>query len=217
MLLQELREKVIEIALTAQRERLIALTFGNFSARDKETGYVCITPSGMDYKVLSPEDIVVIDVNYNVIDGKRKPSIETPLHCEAYRKRRDVFGIAHTHSVFATAWASCRKPIPVVVAELASLMGGPVECAPYAPMGTMELAEVVTDYLKDRYAVLMANHGTFAVGPDLNTAYCNAVIVEEGAKIALYSKLVGVAQVIPSDECECLRQTTMEKYGQRRD
>ncbi|VBB07569.1 Hypothetical protein LUCI_2834 [Lucifera butyrica] len=215
MLLDEQRRKVIEIALTAQREKLIALTFGNFSSRDKETGYICITPSGMDYKTLVPEDIVVVDVNCNVIDGKRKPSIETPLHCATYRKRSDVSGVAHTHSVFATAWASCGCSIPVVVAELAALIGGPVECAPYAPMGTVELAEVVTDHLKDRHAVLMANHGALAVGPDIDTAYCNAVVVEEGAKIAFYSKMIGNAQVIPGDECVCLRRAVLEKYGQK--
>ena len=215
MLLQELREKVIEIALKAQKERLISLTMGNFSARDKETGYICITPSGMEYDKLTAEDIVVMDAEGNILDGDRKPSIEHPLHCAVYRRRKDVFGVSHTHSVFATAWAACNENIPVVVAELAALVGGPVECAPYKPMGSSELAETAAAHLKDRHAILLANHGVLAVGHDIETAFANSVVVEEGAKIAYYARQIGVMRVIPEDECRSLRKSTLEKYGQK--
>jgi L-ribulose-5-phosphate 4-epimerase len=159
MLLENQRAKVIKIALKAQQMGLMALTFGNFSLRDPETGYVCITPSGMPYEDLKPEDVVVVDVNGNNVDGKRKPSIETPMHTMVYRKRPDVFGVVHTHSVFASAWASCDVEFPLILAEVAALVGEPIETAPYRPMGTVELAEIVTDTLKDKHAVLMANHG----------------------------------------------------------
>jgi L-ribulose-5-phosphate 4-epimerase len=215
MLLKELREKVIEIALKAQKERLISLTMGNFSARDRETGYICITPSGMEYDKLAAEDIVVLDVEGNKLDGDRKPSIEHPLHCAVYRSRKDVFGVSHTHSVFATAWAACNENIPVVVAELAALVGGPVECAPYKPMGSFELAETAAAHLKDRHAILLANHGVLAVGHDIETAFANSVVVEEGAKIAYYARQIGVMRVIPEDECRSLRKSTLEKYGQK--
>lgn len=216
MLLKELREKVIEIALKAQKEKLIPLTMGNFSARDKKTGYICITPSGMEYEKLTASDIVVLDSEGNVIDGERKPSIEAPLHCAVYRRRMDVFGVAHTHSVFATAWAACNESIPVVVAELAALIGGPVECAIYKPMGSLELAETAAIRLKDRHAILLANHGVLAVGPDIESAFANAVVVEEGAKIAYYAKQIGVMSLIPEEECKALRKTTLEKYGQNK-
>ena len=215
MLLKELREKVIEIALKAQKERLISLTMGNFSARDKETGYICITPSGMEYDKLAAEDIVLLDAEGNILDGDRKPSIEHPLHCAVYRRRKDVFGVSHTHSVFATAWAACNENIPVVVAELAALVGGPVECAPYKPMGSFELAETAAAHLKDRHAILLANHGVLAVGHDIETAFANSVVVEEGAKIAYYARQIGVMRVIPEDECRSLRKSTLEKYGQK--
>ncbi len=215
MLHRELREKVIEIALKAQKEKLIPLTMGNFSARDRETGYICITPSGMDYEKLKAEDIVVLDEDGRIIEGDRKPSIEAPLHCAVYRRRKDVFGVSHTHSVFATAWAACNESIPVVVAELAALIGGPVECAIYKPMGSLELAETAAIRLKDRHAILLANHGVLAVGHDIETAFGNSVVVEEGAKIAYYARQIGVMKLIPEEECESLRRTTLEKYGQK--
>lgn len=215
MLLKELRNKVIEIALKAQKERLISLTMGNFSARDRDTGYICITPSGMEYDGLADEDIVVLDVEGNILSGERKPSIEFPLHCAVYQRRKDVFGISHTHSVFATSWAACNESIPVVVAELAALVGGPVECAPYKPMGSFELAETAAVHIKDRHAILLANHGVLAVGHDIETAFANSVVVEEGAKIAYYARQIGVMRTIPEDECRSLRKSTLENYGQK--
>lgn len=215
MLLGEQRKKVIETALRAREMGLVSLTFGNFSLRDEKTGYICITPSGMDYKDLRPEDIVVLDAGGRVVDGSRKPSIEAPLHTMTYQKRKDVFGVCHTHSVFATAWASCGMGIPVIVFELAALIGGPVDCAPYRCAGTVELAEVVTDALKDKQAVLMANHGLLAVGPNLDTALANAVVVEESAKIAYYAKGIGEVQLIPGEDCIAARRRILHNYGQR--
>lgn len=215
MLLKEQRQKVIEIALKAQGERLMPLTMGNFSIRDKETGYICITPSGMDYSLLKPEDIVVVDLRGNAIDGDRRPSIETQLHYRTYAKRQDVMGICHTHSSFATAWACCGKEIPVIVAELAGMIGGPVQCAPYAPMGTVELADIVSDSLGSRNAILMENHGMLAVGESIEKAYANAVIVEEAAKVTLYAIQIGGMKTITDQECDYLRKQTNENYGQK--
>ncbi len=215
MLLVEERKKVIEVANRAKNDRLIPLTMGNFSIRDKSTNYICVTPSGMEYSKLDPSDIVVVDLEGNIIDGTRKPSIETFMHCAVYRKRNDVFGIAHTHSTFATAWASCGKAIPVVVAEVATLLAGAVECAPYQRPGTVELAETVSEHLKDRNAVLLENHGLLAVGSNLDTAYANAVVAEEGAKIAMYAMQIGAMKVIPEEECKVLRRKTIEGYGQK--
>ncbi len=215
MILKELREKVIEIALKAQREKLIPLTMGNFSARDKRTGLICITPSGMSYELLKAADIVVMDSEGNIAEGGRKPSIEAPLHCAVYRRRNEVFGVSRTHSVFATAWAACNESIPVVVAELAALIGGPVECAIYKPMGSLELAETAALRLMDKNAILLANHGVLAVGHDIDTAFANSVVVEEGAKIAFYARQIGVMKLIPEEECRSLRKSNQEKYGQK--
>lgn len=194
----------------------MGLTFGNFSARDKETGIFCITPSGMDYDTLLPEDIVVLDATGKVVDGVRKPSVETPLHCLAYQQRPNIYGLCHTHSVYATSWACGNEPLPIVVAELAALVGRDrVAVAPYRPMGSEELARVTVDTLGEQDVVLMANHGLLAVGPDLQTAFTNALVTEEGAKIAYFAKNLGRLNTIPEKECETLRRWMLEKYGQK--
>jgi L-ribulose-5-phosphate 4-epimerase len=169
----------------------------------------------MEYSLLKPEDIVVVDLKGCRIDGNRKPSIETQLHCCTYAKRPDVFGICHTHSTFATAWACCGKEIPVIVAELAGMIGGPVKCAPYAPMGTLELAHIVAEHLGSQNAILMENHGMLAVGENIEKAYANAVIVEEGAKVTLYAMQIGGMKTIDDQECKNLRRQTIEGYGQK--
>ena len=214
MILEKQRKKVIEIAQRAYNEKLIPLTMGNFSIRDKKRNYVCITPSGMEYNLLKPEDITVVDMDGNIVDGQKKPSTETPMHLAVYKKREDLCGIAHTHSTYATAWACCHKGIPVVVAELIAVIGGPVECAPYETMGTTKLATTAAEWLKDRQAVLLANHGVLATGETLDKAYTNAVVVEEGAKVAFIASQIGNFKLIPEEECFCLVQAIKEKYGQ---
>lgn len=215
MLLEVERRRVIDAARQAREDRLVPLTFGNFSVRDRDTGYICITPSGMDYDCLVPTDVVVIDIDGNTVEGDRRPSIETPLHCSIYRSRTDIMAIVHTHSTFATAWACCRESIPAVVAEVAMIAGGPVECAPYRPVGSPELGVVAAETLGDRNAVLLANHGVLAVGRTMEEAYVNAVVVEEGAKIAFYAKHIGPVCAIGEDESAALRRTAVLKYGQQ--
>lgn len=216
VLLSFQREKVISVAQSARRMGLVVLTFGNFSLRDEETGYICITPSGMDYDELKPEDIVVVNRDGAVIEGRRTPSVETPLHCAVYRHRNDVFGVCHTHSVFATAWACCNVPFPVIVAELAVLVGGRLDTAPYRPLGTPELAEAVVKTLGGvKHAVLMANHGVLTVGADLDAALRNALTVEKGAKTAYLARGIGQVNVIEENECEKLQAWAKARYGQK--
>lgn len=214
MILIEERKKIVEIAVRIQEEKLVPLTFGNFSIRDDDTGYVCITPSGMAYNTLTAEDIVVVDQHCNIVDGSRKPSIETPMHCAVYRKRPEVMSVVHTHSTFATAWAACGKDLPVVVAEVAALVSGPVRCAPYMPCGTVDLAEVTSDWLRKDDAVLLGNHGALTVGPNIDTAYTNAVIIEEGAKIAYYTQGIGQMKELKPEECQNERAAAIKGYGQ---
>jgi len=214
MLLEEERKKVIAVAKKARNIGLVPLTFGNFSIRDRNTGYICITPSGIDYDELCAEDIVVIDLEGKVVEGLRKPSVETPMHKLVYQKREDVFGICHTHSPYATAWASCDVEFPILVAELAGLVGDRLAKAPYCQFGTMDFAEVVTACLQDKQAVLLSNHGLLTVGSDLDNAFVNAVIVEEGAKIACFAYNIGEPRLIPKTECRKVRKWVTKNYGQ---
>jgi len=214
MILKENRDIVIAIAKKSKEIGLIPLTFGNFSLRDKETGYICITPSGMDYDQLSTEDIVIVDIEGKIVEGHRKPSVETPMHCKVYCKRNDVYGVCHTHSPYATAWACCNVDFPVLVEELAALVGDRLAKAAYCQTGTAELAEVVVAALQDKEAVLMSNHGLLAVGTDLNKAFMNAVVVEEGAKIAYFTRSIGEMSIIPQTVCRKVRKWVKENYGQ---
>lgn len=214
MLLLEQRKKVIEIARRASDEKLVPLTFGNFSVRDKDTGYVCITPSGMPYHTLNPEDIVVVDVDGNIVDGQRRPSIETPLHTLIYKSRDDVFGVVHTHSTFLTAWSCLDGGMPCITSEAASLVGGKIECAPFEVQGTIELAEVTSKALKDGKAVLMANHGAIFADDDIDKAYKDAFIMEESAKVAYLAYTLGKPNLLSDQIMKTLKKETDEHYGQ---
>lgn len=215
MLLEEQRCKVIEVAQKALQQGLVLLTGGNFSLRDPETGYICLTPSGMSYPELQPEDIVVMDVSGQIVEGHRKPSIEKALHCMAYQERPDVFGVCHTHSQYATAWASVEEDFPLILAELAFTLGGGLKTAPFRPMGSLELAQVTIATLGNSKAVLMSNHGQLAVGPTLDKAFANALVVEEGARIASYAKGLGKLKTISPAEALNLQKWIAENYGQK--
>lgn len=214
MLLEKNRNKIIETALKVQEIGLVTLTFGNFSIRDKQTGYICITPSGINYKDLESQDIVVVDQYGKVIDGSKKPSTELSMHCEIYKSRQDIFGIIHTHSTMATSWACCGMDIPCISSELSSIIGGPIKCAPYRTQETEELGETAALVLKDTNAILLKNHGTVSVGKDINEALTNSIIVEESAKKAFYAKQIGVLSIIPEDECRSIRKNVKNNYGQ---
>jgi L-ribulose-5-phosphate 4-epimerase len=214
MILEQQRREIVEIGKKIYEDKLVPLTFGNFSIRDQETGYVCITPSGMPYQTLSPEDVVVVNLDGEIVDGNRKPSIETGLHCAVYQKRPDVNSVVHTHSTFVTAWAACRKEIPSVVAEVAALVSGAIKCAPYKRCGSKELAQVTSECLGTDDAVLMGNHGVLVVGPTIQAAYTNAVIVEEGAKVAFYANGIGGMYLLNAEECKEEREAAIAGYGQ---
>jgi len=215
MLLAAQRMKVIEIALEAVKQGLVILTVGNFSLRDPETGYICITPSGMNYQELQPEDIVVLNPQGGIVEGSRKPSIEKGLHCLVYQQRSDVFGVCHTHSDYATAWASVEEEFPLILAELAALLGDNLRTAPFKPMGTLELAQVTVETLGQNSAVLMSNHGQLAVGLSLEKALGNALLVEEAARIASYAKGLGRLKIIEPKQAQQLQRWVEENYGQK--
>lgn len=215
MLLESQRNKVIEIARRAGSEKLVPLTFGNFSLRDEETGYVCITPSGMPYHLLNPEDIVVLDLKGEIIDGFRKPSIETPLHTMVYKKRPDVFGIVHTHSTYLTAWACLDRGMPCITSEAASLVGNNLRLAPFAVQGSVELAKVTSDALGEDKAILMANHGAIFADDTIDKAYNDAFVLEESAKVAYISFTLGKPNLLNDQIMKTLKKVTDENYGQK--
>ena len=170
MLLQSLREELYQLHLELPKNDLVKWTGGNVSARDPETGYVVIKPSGVRYEVLKPADMVIVDLDSNIIEGDLKPSSDTASHLYIYRQRPDVGGIVHTHSPYATAFAAVGKPIPVYLTAMADEFGGPIPCGGFALIGSEAIGKVVVESIGDSCAVLLKNHGVFTVGANATAA-----------------------------------------------
>ncbi|MFA7573492.1 MAG: class II aldolase/adducin family protein [Lutispora sp.] len=215
MILRKLREEVVKTGVRILETGLVTLTWGNISAKDEDTGYIAITPSGMDYNTTAPDDIVVVDSSGKVIDGIRKPSSEMPMHLKIYEARPKARAIVHTHSIYATAIGVAGVEIPLVIGELANAIGGSVRVAPLAMAGTEELGDVTVEAMKDRTAVLMKNHGVVTIGKTLDEAFTNAVVVEDAAKIYYLAKTLGCVSCIPDDAADELHKGFLDSYGQK--
>lgn len=198
MLLQSLREQVLEANLELVRRGLVLFTFGNASAIDRGEGLVAIKPSGVPYEKMKPRDLVITDLNGNIREGTLRPSSDLPTHLVLYKAFPKIGGVAHTHSEYATAWAQARKPIPCLGTTHADSFHGPVPVTEAMNEEEIEAGyEENTGHAIVRLfsridpaavpAVLVANHGPFAWGPDAATAAHNAVILETVARMAYFS------------------------------
>lgn len=183
-MLENLKEEVIRVSLEAQRDGLCKHKSGNFSIRDKKTGFICITPTGVDREKLKVDDISVLDLNCKLVEGL-KPSSESMVHYEIYKNCPHVYGIVHTHSKMATSFAVVNKPIPAILYEAATfkLENGKIPVAPYGRPGTLELAMSVTEVAKKVDVLLMEKHGVLTHGETLEDAYLKAQYVEEIAQV----------------------------------
>ena len=202
-MLEELKKQVYEANMELPRRGLITYTWGNVSGIDRESGYFVIKPSGVDYDKLTPDDMVVMDLEGNKIEGDLKPSSDTPTHLELYKKYPDIGGIVHTHSPEATSWAQAGRDIPCYGTTHADYIYGPVPCVRCLTKEEIEDAyEENTGHLivnefkrlgkdpKAVPAVLCKNHGPFAWGKDAKEAVHNAVVLEEVAKMAYRAETI---------------------------
>jgi len=195
----DLRERVCEGNLQLPRHGLVAWTSGNLSARDPDTGYIAIKPSGMLYDDMQPSDMVIVDLDGRVIDGERGPSSDTASHLGVYRARPDVMSVIHTHSTYATAWAATGRPIPCCLTAIADEFGGPVPCGAYAAIGGDAVGEEIVRSIGNSPAILMRQHGVFTIGPSVQKALQAAVMVEDVARTCAIA--LGIGELIPlSDE-----------------
>lgn len=208
------RKEVIEIGLEMVKTNLVVGTWGNISRRIDEN-LMAITPSGMDYDSLKPEDIVIVDMEGNVVEGDRKPSIEYIMHMEIYKDRDDINGIVHTHSIYCTAFAAARMGIPACLDDLVQIVGGNVRVAKYALPGTMDLAKNVVNALEERNAVILSNHGAVAGGRDLKEALKTALVLEKSAQAAIFAETIGGVVPLRRKEIESMRDFYLNEYGQR--
>ena len=194
-MLEELKNKVCEANLELVRHGLVIFTWGNVSAIDRESGLVVIKPSGVSYDNMKPDDMVVVDLDGKVVEGSLRPSSDTPTHLVLYKAFREIGGVVHTHSTYATAWAQAGRDIPNIGTTHADYFHDAVPCT-----ADMTEAEVKGDYELETGnvivrcfeglnpvhtpGVLVKNHGPFTWGKDAAEAVHNAVVLEQVAKMA---------------------------------
>lgn len=183
------RREVIRFAKRTYKKQLVTGLSGNLSLRVNED-FIIITPRAKCYEKLSLEDLVILDLNGNIIDGQKEPSSEKNLHLEIYRVREDVRAIIHTHSSYASVFAALQIPIPVILDEQTEILGGTIAVTHYAPSGSLELAKEAAKTLNKSKAILLAKHGAVAVGSSLVEAFHVCELVEKLSKIYLFMKLV---------------------------
>lgn len=197
-MLKKIKERVFKANLALKNENLITLTWGNVSEIDKETGYVVIKPSGVDYGKMNAEDMVVVDLSGKVIEGKWNPSSDTPTHLELYRRFPEIGGITHTHSRWATIFAQCGMDIPVLGTTHADAFYGDVPCtrkmtnAEITGEYELETGKVIAELFTNETicnipGALVYSHGPFTWGKDAKDSVKNAIILEEVAMMAWHT------------------------------
>ncbi|HZW02326.1 MAG TPA: class II aldolase/adducin family protein [Anaerolineaceae bacterium] len=201
-MLKELRQAVLECARQMVADGFAYESQGNLSALDRESGLIVITPSALPYKEMRWEDICVIDPAGKPIAGRWKPTSEMPMHTILYRERPDVAAVVHSHAPHASVFAVIDEPIPLILAEAALCLTGPVPVAPYLRPGTEALARSVLETLAGGAAVLLGSHGLLTVGASLEQAYAATVAAEVAARLTILARSMG-ASVRPIDEQEC--------------
>jgi L-ribulose-5-phosphate 4-epimerase len=196
-----LREQVLAANQALPRHGLVTLTWGNVSGIDRDEGLVVIKPSGVGYEQMTAEDLVVVDLDGNVVEGERKPSTDTPTHLVLYRAFEEIGGIVHSHSTWATVWAQAQREIPLLGTTHADLSAHPipltraltpdeVERDYEGSTGTL-LVEAVADRGPEQVpAVLVRGHGPFCWSADAAKAVETAVTLEEVARMALFMRLL---------------------------
>ncbi len=210
----DLAQQVIDTALGMSRSGLSAGRSGNVSTRDGDR--VLITPTGMDYESLLPDDIVSMALDGSVPMGSRKPSSEWHFHAAIYAERPDVGGIVHTHSSAATALACREEGIPAFHYMVAAAGGADIRCAPYATFGTEELARSALVALEGRKACLLSHHGVIACGSSLEKAYGLAWEVETLADQFIRARSLGDVALLSMDEMNRVLEK-FKSYGQQKE
>ena len=205
MTIQEMKEAVCSWAKQSYEEKLFAGTSGNLSVYDSEQGIMAITPTSVAYEGMKPEDVVVMRLDGEVVEGGR-PSSEWRMHAAVYKEKPEVGAVIHTHSPYATAFAVNHSNIPVVLIEMVLFFGGEIPLARFSIPGTWEVGEEAVKVLKERTACLLANHGVLTVGEDLKQAHLRAVYVEDAAKICSIAMTQGKLVTIPDEIVTVMKQ-----------
>lgn len=213
MLLSLERELIVEYGKKLITSGLTKGTGGNISIYNRQENLMAISPSGLEYFETKPEDVVVLNLKGEIVEGNRKPSSELEMHSIFYQRRTDINAIVHTHSPYATTIAALNWELPAV-SYLVAYAGLNVRCAKYATFGTKELAENAFEAMIDRKAVLLANHGLLAGAHDMANAFNIAEEIEFSAEIYYRAKSIGEPVILPEDEMVRMLEK-FKTYGQR--
>ena len=213
----ELRRTLAELHQSLVENGLVAWTSGNVSARVPGRDLLVIKPSGVGYDDLTPESMVVCDLDGTRVDGDLSPSSDTASHAYIYRHMPEVGGVVHTHSRYATAWAARGEPIPCVLTAMADEFGGEIPVGPFAPIGGDEIGRAVVETLAGHRspAVLLRSHGVFTVGATARDAVKAAVMCEDVAATVYLAVSRGELDPLPQDQVDALHRRYKTEYGQR--
>jgi L-fuculose-phosphate aldolase len=213
---QDLREDVVRVSRRMSELGLVVGTSGNVSARTPD-GNVLVTPSGLAYAAMEPEDVVLVDLDGTVVEGSFEPSVETPMHTGILRARPEIGGIVHTHARYSTTLACLNWEIPPIHYMLAVLSDeGRVPLARYATYGTEELARNATDALGSSHtACLLSNHGTIAVAGSVTEAYASTELLEEMAELYYRARTAGEPVVLTPEQMAEV-SAKIHDYGQHK-
>lgn len=211
----ELQRQVVTAAKQMAKDGLSSGSFGNVSAVSRAHNLLAITPSGVVYDTMCPEDICVLHLDGSQVEGlenRYRPSSELPMHCAVYAQRQDAKAIVHTHGAYCTAYASSNKPLMPIIGEMGMIAPGAVPCVGYYPPGTEALAEHTAQALREANGCLLANHGAVAIADNMDRAYLLAQVLEDGAKIAVLAEQVHTPMYLSAQDSAALYEK-MKGYG----
>ena len=210
------KQLIVESGKRMSGSGLTVETWGNISFRDKETGLVYLTPSAMLYDTIVEDDVVVCRLDGTIVEGERKPTIETEMHLSVYRNREDVNAIIHTHPIYSMVYAAQGKDIPLIIDEAAQILGDVCRCADYALPGSAELAENCVKALGERSnSCLIHSHGAVCVSGDMDGAFKTAKVLEVTAQIYYMIEATGGKPAGISDEnIKAMQDFAKNSYGQ---
>jgi L-ribulose-5-phosphate 4-epimerase len=212
---EALRVELVRFARQMIASGLVRGTSGNISAREPAANWCLITPSGVEYETLEPEQLVVVRLDGERPPDQLNPSVDTPVHLGVYRGRPDVAACIHTHSPYAAAFSTVGREIPALITESAGFVGGSVRVIDYVPPARPDTGEQVAAGLGSDRAVLLPNHGVFAVGESLKKCFGAAMAVEESAHVAFIALQLGTPRLVPTAEVRRMHDFIHHQYGQR--
>ena len=222
-MLQKLKEEVCKANLDLVKHGLVVFTWGNVSGIDRKNGLVVIKPSGLSYKNMKPDDMVVVDLEGKLVDGKLKPSSDTPTHLVLYKSFKDIGGVVHTHSTYATGWAQSGRDISCYGTTHADYFFGSIPCTPEMKREQIRTSyeaqtgeHIVQTFLSGNFdpekmpAILVNQHGPFVWGKSPDQAVNNAIVLEEVARMAFINETLGNKKPISKD---LLDKHFLRKHG----